>query len=470
MAKLWEKGYSLDEAVERFTVGRDYILDLNLIPADAVASIAHVRMLASRGLLEDDQARALEEELRRIAREGAAGRVKISREDEDCHTVLEALLTERLGDAGKRVHTGRSRNDQVTAATRLYSREALLAITGDTLTLVERLLDRARQERATVMPGRTHLQIAMLSTFGLWLASWAEQLLDDLELLQAAERLNDRSPLGSAASYGVPLPLDREMVADLLGFQGIQNNVLAVQHSRGTLDGHIAGALAAIAATLGRMAQDLILFSLPEVGYVRLPSALCSGSSIMPQKQNPDALELLRSRASLVEGWASQCRGVVRGLPSGYNRDLQDTKEPLLRALATLREELAVALVLVDRLEPQRERMLEALNAEVFATDYAYQLVLEGVPFREAYQRAAGDYSQRDLPDPGEALARRTSTGTPGNLNLEDPLQRLAGHRKRVGDGFARHQQALKNLLGEEISLLGRQDPPGEDSSREAPR
>ncbi|SIQ06850.1 argininosuccinate lyase [Alkalispirochaeta americana] len=454
MAKLWEKGYSLDDAVECFTVGRDYLLDLNLITADAVASIAHVRMLASTGLLENDQARALEEELRQIARDGVAGKVRISREDEDCHTVLEALLTERLGDAGKRVHTGRSRNDQVTVATRLFSRESLLTITTDTITLVERLLDRAREESSTVMPGRTHLQIAMLSTFGLWLASWAEQLLDDLELLETAARLNDRSPLGSAASYGVPLPLDREMVADVLGFSGVQNNVLAVQHSRGTLDGHIAGALAAIATTLGRMAQDLILFSLPEVGYVRLPSALCSGSSIMPQKQNPDALELLRSRASLVEGWAAQCRGVVRGLPSGYNRDLQDTKEPLLRSLATVREELAVALVLVDRLEPQRDRMAKALNAEVFATDYAYQLVLEGVPFREAYQRAARDYGQQELPDPREALARRTSTGTPGNLNLEAPLRRLAGHKERVLEGFKRHQRALKDLLGQELSLL----------------
>lgn len=450
MAKLWEKGYNLDEAIERFTVGRDFLLDRKLVAADAAASIAHVRMLASTRLLEKRHAEALERELRRIARAGTRGEVTIRREDEDCHTVLEALLTEKLGEAGKRVHTGRSRNDQVAAATRLLARELLLDITDTILVLVDRLLERADEERGTVMPGRTHLQVAMLSTFGLWLGSWAEQLLDDLEQLETVARLNNRSPLGSAASYGVPLPLDRELVARLLGFDSIQNNVLAVQHSRGTLDGRIVTALAGIATTLGRMAQDLILFSLPELGYVRLPAELCSGSSIMPQKRNPDVLELLRSRAAMVEGWASQCRGIVQGLPSGYNRDLQDTKEPLLRSLASVREELAIALVLVERLEPTRDRMRAALNAEVFATDYAFALVRKGVPFREAYRRAAEEYNRQELPDPDAALAQRTSPGTPGNLNLEDPRGRAAHLRRANVQRRSVHDAALLDLLGGE--------------------
>ena len=454
MGKLWEKGYDLDAVIERFTVGRDYLLDRDLIPADAVASIAHVRMLAEVNLLSRDEATTLERELRAIARSSLRGEIEIRPEDEDCHTVLEARLTDALGEAGKKVHTGRSRNDQVTAATRLFTRESLIGITGAGLALVQRLLERAREERLTVMPGRTHLQIAMLSTFGLWLASWAEQLLDDLELLETAAHLNNRSPLGSAASYGVPLPLDREFVARLLGFDSVQNNVLAVQHSRGTLDGRVLTALAGIASTLGRIAQDLILFSLPELGYVRLPAELCSGSSIMPQKRNPDALELLRSRASVVEGWAAQCRDVTRNLPSGYNRDLQDTKEPLLRALAAVREELAVALVLVDRLEPQRDRMQEALNAEVFATDYAYELVQQGVPFREAYLRAAEEYSSRDLPDPGTALAARTSTGTPGNLNLEEPRDRALALRTINDKRRETHRTALRDLAGDDLSLI----------------
>lgn len=454
MGKLWAKGYELDDAVERFTVGRDYVLDQEIMAADAVASIAHVRGLVAVGLMDGAEGTALEEALRRAARGARSGEITIRPQDEDCHTVLESLLTAELGDAGKRVHTGRSRNDQVTAATRLVVREYLLEVGEGVCALAEGLFQRAHEERDTVMPGRTHLQIAMLSTFGLWLASWGEQLLDDLEMVMAAARLNNRSPLGSAASYGVPLPLDRERVAELLGFTAVQNNVLAVQHSRGALDGVIAGALAGIATTLGRMAQDLILFSLPEIRYVTLPVELCSGSSIMPQKRNPDVLELMRSRASLVDGWAAQCRGVVRNLFSGYNRDLQDTKEPLLRALYSVREELQVARVLVERLEPQRDRMRAALDAEVFATDYAYQLVREGMPFREAYQRAAEGYRQQPLPDPREALAQRTSTGTPGNLNLDVPRRRVTETVQTLKQWRETHTTALEGLCGAGFSSV----------------
>ncbi|MEX2444409.1 MAG: argininosuccinate lyase [Alkalispirochaeta sp.] len=448
MAKLWDKGYELDAVVERFTVGRDFILDRDLIPADSVASIAHVRMLASVGIISERDAEQIESELRLIGVEGLQRGVSISRSDEDCHTVIEARLIDRLGDVGKMVHTGRSRNDQVTAATRLYTREALLDIFDATSSLVTVLVRRAGEEEATVMPGRTHLQIAMLSTFGLWLASWGEQLLDDLEFLKTAATLNDRNPLGSAASYGTPLPLDRELTAELLGFAQVQNNVLAVQHSRGVLDGRVVEAIAGISATLGRMAQDLIIFSLPEVGYVVLPEELCSGSSIMPQKRNPDVLELLRSRSGIVDGYAAQCRNVVRNLPSGYNRDLQDTKEPLLRALATVEESVVVATTLMERVSPDRERMRAALNSEVFATDYAYQLVEQGVPFREAYKRAAADYSRQELPDPESARLQRRSTGTPGALNLDSPKRRLVDQKRHWDAQRDRHAAAVRNLLG----------------------
>lgn len=460
MGKLWEKGYNLDESVERFTVGRDFILDRQILAADGVASIAHVRGLHQAGLLIATDAKALETELRRIIRDAVAGKIEITRSDEDGHTVLENLLTEALGDAGKRVHTGRSRNDQVTAATRLVTREALLDISDLLLELISLLLNRAEEEAATVMPGRTHLQIAMLSTFGLWLASWAEQLLDDFEVLRTPQQLNDRSPLGSAASYGVPLPLDRQFVADQLRCQGVQNNVLSVQHSRGTLDGVILSALAGVATTLGRMAQDLVIFSLPEVGYVTLPQQLCSGSSIMPQKRNPDVLELMRSRGALLDGWALQCRGVVRNLPSGYNRDLQDTKEPLLRGLALMREELQVAVVLVRELEPRREAMAAALNDEVFATDYAFQLVREGLPFREAYQRAAAEYKDQPLPNAAEALAARTAIGTPGNLNLSVPRERLARLQTAVAAEVTRHRAALEDIAGPGVTGILLTDPP----------
>jgi len=443
MAKLWEKGYDLNAAVERFTVGRDYILDRELIVADAAASIAHAQMLGSVGLITPAEAEEITRALREIAREGWHGRIGISRSDEDCHTVIEGRLIDLLGDVGKKVHTGRSRNDQVTAATRLYTREMIIGIGSGAVQLIGTLLTKAAAEAATVMPGRTHLQIAMLSTWGLWLASWAEQLLDDLELLLPVARLIDRSPLGSAASYGTPLPLDREFVADYLGFREVQNNVLSVQHSRGTLDGHLASALGAIAITLGRIAQDLILFSLPEVGYVSLPDELCSGSSIMPQKKNPDILELLRARASVVEGWAQQARGVVRGLPSGYNRDLQDTKEPLLRSLEAVSEELIVGHVLIEGIVPNRDVMNGALNAEVFATDYAYRLVEEGMPFRDAYRKAAAEYREQPLPSPKDALARRRSRGTPGNLNLDAPRRRLDQLSGGLDEMAQRHNAAV---------------------------
>ena len=453
MAKLWEKGYALDEVVERFTVGRDYQLDRALVTSDAMASIAHVRMLARVGFVSEEECRRITLELRRIAGEGQAGTFVISPEDEDCHTAIESRLVAALGDSGKKVHTGRSRNDQVTVATRLYTREGLLNVAGGVEGLISSLIRRAGQERETVMAGRTHLQVAMLSTFGLWLASWAEQLTDDLELIATVARLNDRSPLGSAASYGTPLPLDREYVANELGFEGIQNNVLSVQHSRGTLDARIVEALSAVATTLGRMAQDLILFALPELGYVRLPLAFCSGSSIMPQKRNPDLLELLRAKASVVDGWATQCRGVARGLFSGYNRDLQESKEPLLRALTTVGESLTVATQVVERLEIDRERMRASLGAEVFATDYAYQLVEEGTPFREAYRRAAEEYHTIAQPNADDALSRRRSTGTPGNLNLSACTARVEGVMEGFREQRTRHVCAVRRTLGEDAPV-----------------
>lgn len=447
MAKLWDKGYQLNAAVERFTVGKDYILDRELIVADAMGSIAHARMLARVGLITKDEGEAIVGRLVEIAVAGANRSIAINRDDEDCHTVIEGLLIDSLGDVGKKVHTGRSRNDQITVTTRLYTREVLIDTIGVATGLVTRLLDRAEVEAETVMPGRTHLQIAMLSTFGLWLSSWAEQLLDDLEILVTVARLNDRSPLGSAASYGTPLPLDREFVAEELGFTAVQNNVLAVQHSRGTLDARIVSSLAHISHTLGRIAADLILFSLPEVGYVGLPDELCSGSSIMPQKKNPDALELLRSRASVVAGWSEQAYAITRNLPSGYNRDLQDTKEPLLRALETVEESLAVATVLIDRITPHRERMRAALDSEVFATDYAYRLVDEGIPFREAYRKAAEEYTKQAIPDPKVALQKRRSTGTPGNLNLAEPRGRLLSIARYAEEAKERHTDALERAF-----------------------
>ena len=454
MAKLWEKGYDLDPIVEQFSVGRDPDLDRALVVADAMASVAHARMLATVGLLEAEQADALIVVLQAIAREGAAGTFHIGRSDEDVHTAIEARLIQDVGDAGKRIHTGRSRNDQVLVAQRLYQREALLSIMDHGLQLASLLTERAAAERESLMPGRTHLQIAMPSTFGLWLGAWAEQLLDDLQLLDVCTALVDRCPLGSAASYGVPLPLDREYVADDLGFAAVHNNVLAVQLSRGALDAQLVGAISGVATTLGRMAQDLMLFALPELGYVKLPEAFCTGSSIMPQKRNPDLLELMRSRAAVIDGWATQLRGVVRGLPSGYNRDLQDSKEATLRGLSAVTEELQLATQLVGELEIDRDRMRAALGPEVFATDHAYDLVRKGVPFREAYRRAAEQYADLPLPDLQQVVSQRTATGAPGNLNLSAATTRIEQLRSTADRRAQRHRDAVERCLGGLIRLV----------------
>lgn len=454
MAKLWDKGYDLDPLVERFSVGRDPELDRALVAADAAAGVAHARMLRSIGLIDAEELEALIAVLRTIAREGAAGTFRIERSDEDVHTAIEARLVRDVGDAGKRIHTGRSRNDQVLVALRLYQREALVSIADHGLRLVTRLIERADAERTALMPGRTHLQIAMPATFGLWLAAWAEQLLDDFALLEATAVLVDRSPLGSAAGYGVPLPLDREQVANELGFAEVHNNVLAVQLSRGALDAQLIGALAGVATTLGRMAQDLMLFALPELGYIKLPERFCSGSSIMPQKRNPDVLELMRSRAAVLDGWATQLRGVVRGLPSGYNRDLQDCKEATLRGPVAVIEELQLAETLVHEIEIDRARMRSALGAEVFATDHAYDLVRNGIAFREAYRSAAEQYTDLPLPDLDRILSQRSATGAPGNLNLSAATARVERLRNASDERRRRHDAAIERCLGARIPLV----------------
>ncbi|MFP4330021.1 MAG: argininosuccinate lyase [Spirochaetaceae bacterium] len=453
MAKLWEKGYQLNELIERFTVGRDYLLDRELVYADCLAGAAHARMLASAGLIEAQEAAALTSGLAGIAAAARNGEFTVRREDEDCHTALEVALTEGLGEVGKKIHTGRSRNDQVLAALRLYAKEGLHLLQAALQHLTAVLLRRAEEEKATPMPGRTHLQIAMPSTVGLYLAALAEESLDNLELLEAVYRQIDRNPLGSAASYGTPLPLDREMTATLLGFEEVHNNVLATQHARGRSEGIILGVCEQIGLTLSRYASDLIILSLPEVGYFALPQQLCSGSSIMPQKRNPDGLELIRGKAASLSGRAQSVRGVMHALPAGYNRDLQETKEPLMRGLREAIDMVLVMAVTMEQLEVNRDRLEGALSAELFATDAAYDRVRGGMSFRDAYRAVAASVEAVEVPAFENALAQRTSTGAPGNLNLRRPLERLGAARARLSERFRRLRQAAETLLPESLPL-----------------
>ncbi len=455
MAKLWEKGYSLDALIERFTVGNDYLLDRRLIACDAVASIAHARMLATIGLLSDEDLRALEEELRAIAREAATSGLSIARAQEDSHTFIEERLVSRVGEAGKRIHTGRSRNDQVLASTRLFAREGVLAVRDALADTVLSLCDFAREHESSPMPGRTHLQPAMPSTVGLWAASYAEGLLDADALLAVAYRLVDRSPLGAAASYGVPLPLDRELVARELGFSEVQHNVLDVVSSRGRIELAVLESLDQIGILLSRFATDLILFTMPEFAYFALPPALCSGSSIMPQKRNPDGLELMRGKSSTLSSYADLVRNVVRSLPSAYNRDVQETKEPLMRGIDLAAALLEVASLTVHELEVRPDRLAASLSTEIYATDDALDRVVSGESFRDAYRAvasdlAAGTGAQRDH---AAAIARRTSTGAPGNLGLDWVRECLAVRRAEADDARTRIQAAVEALAGQPLAL-----------------
>lgn len=455
MAKLWDKGYSLDELIERFTVGDDYLLDRRLLASDAAASIAHARMLGTIGLLSQDDLAQLESELRRIAVEAVQVGCVIERAQEDGHTWIEDRLVATLGEAGKRIHTGRSRNDQVLASTRLFAREGVLLVRERIGEAAKALCDLAESHEHTPMAGRTHLQPAMPSTVGLWAASYAEGLLDADALLCAAYELLNRSPLGAAASYGVPIPLDRELVARLLGFASVHHNVLDVVSSRGRVELAVLDALDHAGLVLSRFATDLILFSLPEFGYFSLPPELCSGSSIMPQKRNPDGLELMRGKSATLSSYADRVRNVVRNLPSAYNRDVQETKEPLIRGIDLAADLLAVGTLTARKLEVHPDKLSAGISPELFATDAALGLVVSGTSFRDAYRAVAaglGDLGRTSW-NADDAIARRTSTGSPGNLDLPWVNATVAGRLAEVHEQRATIGTAIAELLGGPLPL-----------------
>ena len=454
MGKLWEKTYSLDALIEAFTVSDDPVIDARLVNADCVASMAHATMLASVGILSKADRDSLLKELGAIISLNDKGGFSIQRSDEDVHTAIENHLVRALGDAGKRIHTGRSRNDQVLTALRLWNRGFLLSFQKAGLDLVEKLLHLAQANEKTPMPGRTHMQVAMPSSVGLWAAAFAEELLDDIALAGNAFTLSDCCPLGSAASYGVPLPLNRQLVSELLGFAKVQNNVLYANNSRGKFEAITLEAVEHTALTLGRLAQDLILFSMPEFGYFTLPQELCSGSSIMPQKRNPDGLELVRARASSIAGDLVAIKGAIRSLPSGYNRDFQETKAPFFRGCETGLACVRVMDLTVEKLIVNTDRLRAAFTPEIFATDRALEMVAEGVPFREAYRKVSTDLESLANRDPVEAISRRTSIGAPGNLRLEVPRAAAAGYAEEISRIQKEKGAKITALAGREVELF----------------
>jgi argininosuccinate lyase len=440
-AKLWDRGAPLDQSVERFTVGRDPELDLQLVAYDALASAAHAAMLQQIGVLEPAEVEALTVELRTIAEEARAGSFVIAVAEEDCHTAIENRLTERLGEAGRRIHTGRSRNDQILAALRLFARDALLRIAGRLLDVVDDLLGLARRERETSMPGYTHTRQAMPSTLGQLFAAHVEGLLDALPWLRVAHAHINRSPLGSASGYGVALPLDRPAVADLLGFEAVQTNTIAVQNDRGKSEFLLLAAVAAPAVDLGRLAADLIWLSSEEFGFVGLSEDVTTGSSIMPQKRNPDVLELIRANAQRLRGRQAEVGSVFATLTSGYHRDLQLTKEPFLEGLAQAEAMFTVMRPVLAGLTVDHARCAAAMDQAIGATDVVYQRVAKGEPFRRAYKAVANDPAGASTEDPAELWRARTHLGAPGALELAPYHERATSGRGWVNETTAAHER-----------------------------
>jgi len=394
MARLWDKGLPLDQRILRFTAGEDHVLDERLVPYDVAASIAHARMLERQGLLSATDAQAICDGLQALGEAHAAGEWSISLDDEDCHSALERRLTERIGAAGGRVHLGRSRNDQVLTAMRLYLKEAgahLAALCGDVVAALESL---AAQQGQIALPGYTHMQPAMPSSVALWAGGFAAELEDDRLGLEAAARRADRSPLGSAAGYGVgDLPIDREQTRAALGFAAVHEPVTAVQLSRGKAEATLLFELNLTVGDLSRLASDLLLFYMREVAFVDLPREMTTGSSIMPQKRNPDVFELVRGAQATMSGALLEAMAVTAKLPSGYHRDLQRLKAPLFRGMDLAEDCLRImahALQGVTFLPDNIE-----LGDELFAAAKANRLVVdEGIPFREAYRRVAAEYAR----------------------------------------------------------------------------
>jgi len=454
MGKLWQKGYTLDALMEEFTVGNDYQNDANLVVSDCIASIAHARTLHKADLLTQGELNLLEEGFQEILTLAIEGEFVINVSDEDCHTAIEAYLTRSVGEVGKKIHTGRSRNDQVQTALRLWMREILVRFAQETTQLAISLLEFAQLHQWIPMPGRTHMQLAMPSSVGLWAAAFAEELLDEVSHLRHLDSLFDQSPLGSAASYGTPLPLDRKYAAKQLGFAKVQNNVLYANNSRGKFEAMLLDGCDYVTLTLSKLAQDLILFSLPEIGYFSLPKELCTGSSIMPQKRNPDGLELTRSRSAVVSACAQQVKSIIRSLPSGYNRDFQDTKEPLLRGTKAALLTVRVMRLMIQQLKVHEGALRSGCSNELYATDEVLKRLMKGGSFRDVYKDVGMHLDSVKSYDADATIRNRTSEGTTGNLGLEQTLSQAQAMLRACEERGALLAQTYWQLSSAVTSLI----------------
>ncbi len=447
--RLWDKGDALHPRVLAYTVGQDHVLDLELVEEDVWGSLAHSRMLEEVGLLTAADRRAIGAGLLEVLAEHRRGSFRIAPEEEDVHTAVEGRLAERAGEPGRRLHTGRSRNDQVLVDVRLFLRRRLLDLVEAGLGVARALVDLARGHQDVVVPGFTHMRQAMPSSVGLWALGHAEGLEESLDACLDAARAADRCPLGAAAGFGVPLPLDRRRVAALLGFSRVQVNAQAAQSSRGKAEAQALFAATLLAHDLGKLAWDLILATGPEQGWFVLPPDCATGSSIMPQKRNPDVLELTRANAAVVQSHLDRVLLVAGKLPSSYHRDYQLTKEPLLRGLGLARSMAEVMELTVSGLEVDRARAEAAVLPEALATHRAMALVEGGLPFRDAYRQVGAELAAGRLEgglDLATARAAYRTEGSPGDLRLEDAGARLDALAGAARDARAPLAAALERL------------------------
>lgn len=458
MTKLWQKGYSLNQQVEQFEAAQNSSLDSRLIHHDVWGSLAHAAMLKHIGILHEAEHNTLKDALCSILEQEALHAFTIHPSDEDVHTSVENYLVATAGAAGKKIHTARSRNDQILVDMRLYSKEQLCDVGEKLFALCSTLLEFAGANAEIPMPGYTHMQRAMLSSFGLWAASFAEALLDDEQLLSAAYTITDQSPLGSAAGYGVPIPIDRQLVADLLGFSRVQNNVIYVQNSRGKMEAAIVQSLVQIMLDLSKLAQDVLLFTTVEYGFLQVSQELCTGSSIMPQKRNLGVMELVRARTQTMLALQQQILGIVTGLPSGYNMDYQETKRPFMEALDLVQESLEICRLIVGNMTVNTERATDACTFELFAADRAYELAsTANMPFRDAYRVVGAEVTaQLDrhksllVESRDQLVARlraRNHLGGAGNLRLEQVQQQLENAQAVWKDRAITFKRAIQQLV-----------------------
>lgn len=412
--KLWQKDVSVHDEIDKFTVGMDRELDLLLAKYDVLGSLAHIKMLTSIGLLENDELDILSKELSDIYKTAETGDFKIEDGVEDVHSQVELMLTQKLGDVGKKIHSGRSRNDQVLLDLKLFMRAEVLEMVDLAQLLFDRLIALSNKYKDVLLPGYTHLQVAMPSSFGLWFGAYAESLADDLVVLKSAYDLVNRNPLGSAAGYGSSFPLSRKMTTALLGFESMNYNVVYAQMGRGKAEKVLANAMATIAETIGKFSMDICLYMGQNHGFISFPDEYTTGSSIMPHKKNPDVFELLRARSNKLKALPNEISMITTNLPSGYHRDLQLIKESFMPAFENMKECLYMTRFMLEKISIRKDILKEEKYKYMFSVELVNQLVLEGMPFRDAYVEVGRAIEKGEFEVPSKL--KHTHEGSIGNL------------------------------------------------------